>query len=505
MSINYGEPQKSSPLSQHGSKMTALSKLSGVSTLAPGVFDMLKIGIGPSSSHTLGPWRAAERFVKTLVNSHNPGAISRVWVELYGSLALTGKGHGTDIALMLGLSAWDPVTVDLEQVREEPKRIEQEGTLQLAGQQSLNFHPSRDIVYHRDQRLPDHANGMKFYAESHGGTVIAVTEAYSIGGGFVLFAGDSQDQSKRKVPFDVTTGARLLQYCNEHQASIAEIARANELSVMTDAQLSFGLKAIWDVMQGATHRGCRAKGVLPGELQVHRRAPELMQRITSLEVSEHLDEWFQSLSETKPEFARTIKLVGTFAMAVNEENASFGRIVTAPTNGSAGVIPAVLLYFRYFSGKLVSDTDIEDFLLVTSLIGGIFKTGATISAAMGGCQAEIGVSSAMAAAALTEGLGGTPQQAVMAAEIAMEHHLGLTCDPIGGLVQIPCIERNSMGAIKAITAAHLALESDTTRAKVSLDAVVKTMWDTAQDMNTRYKETSLGGLAVNVPVSIPEC
>jgi L-serine dehydratase len=476
-----------------------------VPTKAPGVFEMLKIGIGPSSSHTLGPWRAAQRFAQSLISSFDVGQIARVWVELYGSLALTGKGHGTPIALMLGLSGYDPVTIPLEFIEQEPKRIEREKNLNLAGQRTIPFSPNQDILYHKDKQLPNHANGMMFYAQSSDGSILRENRAYSIGGGFVVFDGDDQEINPRLVPFDVTTGKQLQKYCQTQNASIAQIARANELTSMSESKLSDGLAEIARIMVAATHRGCQAKGLLPGELQVHRRAPDLIKRISKVDLSPDPQQWLSSLRETSPEFARTLKLVGTFAMAVNEENASFGRIVTAPTNGSAGVIPAVLLYFQYLSGKDVSNQDIENFLLVAGVIGGIFKTGATISAAMGGCQAEIGVSSAMAAAALTEGLGGTPEQAVMAAEIAMEHHLGLTCDPIGGLVQIPCIERNSMGAIKAITAAHIALESDTSRAKVTLDAVVKTMWDTAQDMNHRYKETSLGGLAVNVPVSVPEC
>lgn len=475
------------------------------SSHVPGVFEMLKIGIGPSSSHTLGPWRAAERFVDMLRKAGMLAEVERLRVDLYGSLALTGRGHGTDIALVMGLSGADPVTVALPDVQSVPARVKAARALMLAGTHEVRFEYGDDLVYHRSERLTGHANGMVFTAFGPSGSELRSCTAYSIGGGFVVVEGEDQATHAREVPHVVSTGEALLSCCRDGGSKIADIARANELAHCTDAELSDGLDAIWSVMRDAVHRGCLASGTLPGGLEVHRRAPDLVRRVTGMDVSTQADEWFETLAQTHPEFARTLKLVGAFSIAVNEENAAFGRIVTAPTNGSAGVIPAVLLYYRYFSSRPVSERDIHDFLLVAGLIGGIFKTGATISAAMGGCQAEIGVSSAMAAAALTEGLGGTPEQAVMAAEIAMEHHLGLTCDPIGGLVQIPCIERNSMGAVKAITAAHIALESDTTRAKVSLDAVVKTMWETAQDMNTRYKETSLGGLAVNVAVSLPEC
>ncbi|TVQ24898.1 MAG: L-serine ammonia-lyase [Spirochaetaceae bacterium] len=466
---------------------------------------MLKIGIGPSSSHTLGPWRAAEGFVLQLKGAGVLHAVTRVRVELYGSLALTGRGHGTDIALIMGLTGADPVTVPLEDVHAVPQRVRSEQRLNIAGAHAVRFEYNDDIVYHRDQRLPGHANGMIFSAVDGAGETLLSSTAYSIGGGFVVFEGDEHTDAGRTVPHDVSTGAALLACCRSTSCSLADIARENELAHCTETELDAGLAAIWRVMREAVHRGCSASGILPGGLEVHRRAPDLVRRVTGIEIPANADDWFARLENTQPDFARTLKFVGAFSIAVNEENAAFGRIVTAPTNGSAGVIPAVLLYYRYLSPMQVSERDVYDFLLVAGLIGGIFKTGATISAAMGGCQAEIGVSSAMAAAALTEGLGGSPEQAVMAAEIAMEHHLGLTCDPIGGLVQIPCIERNSMGAIKAITAAHIALESESERAKVSLDAVVKTMWETAQDMNTRYKETSLGGLAVNVAVSIPEC
>lgn len=475
----------------------------------PGVFEMLKIGIGPSSSHTLGPWRGAARFAEDLINRNLVHDTKRVGVELYGSLALTGKGHGTDIAVILGLSGADPVTVPLSEVSELPRRVRHDGVLLLGGITPVPFIYERDIRFFRNERLPEHANGMVFFAEGDDGVMLVRQTAYSIGGGFILFEGDDQHATEDTALYDLSTGASLLQHCRAHGTSIAAIARENELAraqgLLTEAELDEGLIHIWHVMRDAVHRGSQQRGMLPGELHVQRRAPDLIQRVTKQTVLPDPDRWLEQLSDLNLGFAGILTVVGAFSIAVNEENAAFGRIVTAPTNGSAGVIPAVLLYYRYLSNRTVTDTDVANFLLVAAAIGGIFKVGATISAAMGGCQAEIGVSSAMAAAALTEGLGGSPEQAVMAAEIAMEHHLGLTCDPIAGLVQIPCIERNSMGAIKAITAAHIALESESALAKVSLDAVVRTMWQTAQDMNMRYKETSLGGLAVNVAVSVPEC
>ncbi|MFW5693902.1 MAG: L-serine ammonia-lyase [Alkalispirochaeta sp.] len=492
---------------------------------------MLKVGIGPSSSHTLGPWRAAEAFVAELAAANLLPRVGGVRVILYGSLALTGMGHGTDVAVMMGLSGADPVTVPLPQVTAVPRSIRETGTLRLAGDAPIPFNPDTHIEYRRQERLPDHANGMRFQAWSHGEPAPFLERtAYSIGGGFVVWDdpahhghGARHDPPKATAPHDLSTGDTLLAACRREGCSIAEIARANERATRSDAEIDSSLMEIWRVMRDSVHRGCRHPGILPGGLEVTRRAPSLAARLTEVAVPEDPEQWLAALAESPDDFSRVLKLVGCFSMAVNEENASFGRIVTAPTNGSAGVIPAVLLYYRYFSGRTEGSgsprssnraaasrpggtpREVINFLLVAGVIGGIFKSGATISAAMGGCQAEIGVSSAMAAAALAEGLGGTPEQAVMAAEIAMEHHLGLTCDPIGGLVQIPCIERNSMGAIKAITAAHIALESDSSLAKVSLDEVVRTMWATAQDMNDRYKETSLGGLAVNVSVRIPEC
>lgn len=483
----------------------------------PGVFDMLKVGIGPSSSHTLGPWRAAAGFLADIrAGDESPAAqgssfVVSVTVDLYGSLALTGRGHGTDIALMMGLAGADPVTVPVEEVHRVPAEIARTHRLRLGGIREIDFNPETHIRYHPAERLPYHANGMIFTALDGDGQTVTTATVYSVGGGFVVRDGDAQDaggQSERTLPWPVTSGADLINHCRRGSRSIAEIVRDNERVHRSEAAIDDGLDEIWRVMREAVYRGCTTRGTLPGGLEVSRRAPDMVARILA-QPAEDITEWLNVVSTTAQDFSRVLKLVGAFAIAVNEENAALRRIVTAPTNGSAGVIPAVLMYYTYFSGRAddraVSATEIGNFLLVAGAVGSIFKHGATISAAMGGCQAEIGVSSAMAAAALAEGLGGSPAQALMAAEIAMEHHLGLTCDPIAGLVQVPCIERNSMGAIKAITAAHIAVESDVERAKVTLDDVVKTMWDTAQDMNSRYKETSLGGLAVNVSVRVPEC
>lgn len=478
----------------------------------PGVFEMLKISVGPSSSHTLGPWRAAQMFAVEVAALDDAEALSRISVELYGSLALTGDGHGTDIALLMGLSGADPVTVPIEQVQTLPEAIRESGRLNLPWGGGIEFRQSRDIIYHRETQLPFHANGMVFsaFGGPEGERLMRRSTMYSVGGGFVVREGEENlEAESSETPYPISNGNDLLGYCDREGLTLADVIRRNERLLRSDGEIHAGLLAIWEVMREAILRGCRTRGTLPGGLDVTRRAPDLFARVLPLPETafSSVEEWASHLTGGSYSFSLILKLVGAFAIAVNEENAAFGRIVTAPTNGSAGVIPAVLAYFVYLSDRAgqVGPKEIVDFLLVAGAVGAVFKYGATISAAMGGCQAEIGVSSAMAAAALAEGLGGTPAQALMAAEIAMEHHLGLTCDPIRGLVQVPCIERNSMGAIKAITAAHLAIDSDASRAKVSLDDVVKTMWATAQDMHSRYKETSLGGLATNVSVHITEC
>ncbi len=469
------------------------------------VFDMLKIGVGPSSSHTLGPWRAAQRFVHELESQHAFGAVARVEVHLYGSLALTGKGHGTDIAVMLGLCGEDPVTIPVEDVRRLPERIRTNRHLPLGGVREIDFDPEAHIVFWFFQSLPFHANGMTFKAFDEAGDLCYEATYYSIGGGFVVQEHEERSGHTVQLPYPIDSGAQLAGYCAARGCAIWEIVYDNELSWRPAPETRAGLLRIWEVMKQCAYLGCHTEGVLPGGLQVVRRAPELHRKLMGAVPYSDADAWIAAIRSRPCNFTEILKWIGCFAMAVNEENASFSRVVTAPTNGAAGVIPAVLLYYVCFSGQPVGEEEIVRFLMVAGEVGSIFKKGSTISAAMGGCQAEIGVSSAMAAAALTEAQGGSPDQALMAAEIAMEHHLGLTCDPIGGLVQIPCIERNSMGAVKAITAANIALESDPAKAKVSLDSVIKTMWETAQDMNTKYKETSQGGLAAQISIVVPEC
>ena len=471
------------------------------------VFDMLKIGVGPSSSHTLGPWRAAERYVQELRDDKLLQRVARLEAHLYGSLALTGKGHGTDIAILLGLSGADPVTIPVQDVRRIPEQIREDKLLALGGSQTIAFDPANHLVFWYNDALPFHANGLMFRCFDEDAELLHEAIFYSIGGGFVVKENEERGASLLRLPYPIESGAQLAGYCAGRQCSIWEIVQDNELSWRPAAETRAGLLKIWDVMLNCAYTGCHSEGVLPGGLNVVRRAPELHRKLLGAPTQPYLNarEWVDVIRNRPCNFNQILKWIGCFAMAVNEENAGFGRVVTAPTNGAAGVIPAVLLYYVCFSGQDVGDEEIVKFLMVAGEVGSIFKKGSTISAAMGGCQAEIGVSSAMAAAALTEALGGSPDQALMAAEIAMEHHLGLTCDPIGGLVQIPCIERNSMGAVKAITAAHIALESDPANAKVSLDNVIKTMWETAQDMNTKYKETSQGGLATQISIVLPEC
>lgn len=470
------------------------------------VFDMLKIGIGPSSSHTLGPWRAAEDFVQELVAKHQLSQVQDIIIELYGSLALTGKGHGTDIAILMGLSGADPVTVPVEEVSIIPRRIASQKVLSLNGSHSIHFDPDKNIQLFPSQVLPGHTNGLILKAFSKSGQLSLASTYYSIGGGFIQQEGKvKHHKTAIALPFPIQCGADLEACCKKTRKSIAATVLENEKIWRTPEVIETELWEIWQVMKSCVYRGCHTEGELPGGLNVKRRAAAINQKLLGEVHYSSVEEWIEIIRSKHFTFDAILKWIGCFAMAVNEENANFGRIVTAPTNGASGVIPGVLFYFICFSGKYVTRKDILNFLLIAGEIGSIFKKGATISAAMGGCQAEIGVSSAMAAAALTESLGGNPHQAVMAAEIAMEHHLGLTCDPIGGLVQIPCIERNSMGAIKAITACNIALESDPNSAKVSLDEVIKTMWETAQDMHTKYKETSQGGLATNISISVPEC
>ncbi len=468
------------------------------------IFDMLKIGVGPSSSHTLGPWRAAERWIKELRETQCFLEVVKVKIYVYGSLSLTGKGHATDYAILLGLSGADPEQIPIENIHPLVKRVHDSHVLSFGDEVPLPFDPTSDIIFER-KFLAYHANGLKFEATLKSGSK-KVKTYYSIGGGFVVVEERKNAKRNRETfqsfPFPIEKGTELLGYCEREQKPISEIVLDNERSLRSDAEIDKQLHRIWDTMLECMYLGCHTQGSLPGGLNVHRRAYALNHSMLSdITKYNNATEWLTTIRETEVKFRQILKWVSCFALAVNEVNASLGRVVTAPTNGSAGVIPAVLMYYMVIENHAADFGHIKKFLMVAGEIGSIFKKGATISAAMGGCQAEIGVSSAMAAGALTELMGGTPAQVLMAAEIAMEHHLGLTCDPIGGLVQIPCIERNSMGAIKAINAAELAMGSDPDDAKVPLDKVVQTMWETAKDMSSKYKETSEGGLAIGVNLS----
>lgn len=468
------------------------------------VFDIFKIGIGPSSSHTLGPWRAAQQFVQALQQQDVLGSVVQVKILLYGSLAKTGKGHGTDIAILLGLCGHDPVTFAVDQLDTTIADIHRLHQLKLGGNHEVSFFAEDDLLFLFDQSLPYHPNAVTFQAFLSTGKAISETY-YSIGGGFVVKeGGNSNALTEVDLPFPIDTADELLHWCRKTGLKISEVVMENEQAWRPESNTKEGLLQIFTIIKECIYRGCHTKGCLPGGLNVARRAAGLNKKLIGDRSYTNFDEWLEAIRQTGNGFQNILDWVSCFALAVNEENASFGRVVTAPTNGAAGVIPAVLMYYIVFCDGY-SEERILQFLLTASEIGSIFKKGATISAAMGGCQAEIGVSSAMAAAALTECLGGSQRQVLMAAEIAMEHHLGLTCDPIDGLVQVPCIERNTMGAIKAITASQLALQTNPDNAKVSLDAVVKTMWQTALDMNSKYKETSDGGLAINIPISLPEC
>ena len=467
------------------------------------VFDMFKIGVGPSSSHTLGPWRAAMRCIDTIKQKASVSAVVSVTVLLYGSLAKTGKGHGTDIAVLLGLCGEDPVTIDVNSITPKINAIIADSRLLLNGEIAINFDVSKQMQFLYHETLSYHPNGISFLVELQNGDNWCET-FFSVGGGFVVKEGESNGgKTAVDLPFPINTADDLLHWCMKGMA-IHEVVMENEGAWRTESATRKGVLQIWNSMKDCTFRGCHAQGELPGGLQVRRRAFDLNKRLINDQDYKDYAGWIEAIKKGGNGFKYTLDWVSCFALAVNEENASFGRVVTAPTNGAAGVIPAVLQYFIAFCDGN-NEEKIIRFLLTASEIGSIFKKGATISAAMGGCQAEIGVSSAMAAAALTESMGGTQRQSLMAAEIAMEHHLGLTCDPIGGLVQIPCIERNTMGAIKAITASQLALQSSPDYAIVSLDKVIKTMWDTALDMNSKYKETADGGLAIHIPLSLPEC
>ena len=462
------------------------------------VFDMLKIGVGPSSSHTLGPWRAAEKFLAELRSQNIINQVHRVKVDLYGSLSLTGKGHATDLAVMLGLSGADPEYVPIDAINTIIEDIKINNEILLDNEFKIHFNIVSDIFFNKNF-LPFHANGLIFTAYTEDSEYSSTF--YSIGGGFVVK--EEEDTNKKSeikcaFPFPIDKATELLNFCHAENKKVSEIVYENEKSMRSEVEIHTELIRIWNTMLECMYIGAHTEGTLSGGLNVRRRAYDMHTNLIGIANYNSPQEWLQCIRQTEVKFRQILKWVSCFALAVNEVNASLGRVVTAPTNGSAGVIPAVLMYYMVIENHQADEAQIKQFLMVAGEIGSIFKKGATISAAMGGCQAEIGVSSAMAASALCELMGGTPDQVLVAAEIAMEHHLGMTCDPIGGLVQVPCIERNTMGAIKAINAAELALETDAKNTLVPLDKVVATMWETAKDMNSKYKETSEGGLAIGV-------
>ena len=457
--------------------------------MAVSTFDLFKIGVGPSSSHTVGPMRAAARFAqKWLEENGNLERTARVRAEVFGSLALTGRGHGTDKAVLMGLEGHMPNLIDPDVIPAALERIRGEKKLMLLGKHEIAFDEKHDLIMNKRQKLPFHTNGMRFTAYDASGNELATRDYYSVGGGFVVNQDEAAEDrivaDTTELPYPFHSGNELLAQCEAHGLTIAALMFANEHAWRSGTEIREGLRELWTAMQNCVQRGIREEGTLPGGLHVKRRAPALFNELSS-----------------KPEAAMrdpltTLDWVNLYALAVNEENAAGGRVVTAPTNGAAGIIPSVLHYYdRFCPGS--NEQGIFDFLLTASAVGILYKENASISGAEVGCQGEVGVACSMAAAGLTAALGGTPGQIENAAEIGMEHNLGLTCDPIGGLVQIPCIERNAMGAVKAINASRMALRGDG-KHKVSLDKVIKTMRDTGRDMQDKYKETSRGGLAVNV-------
>ncbi len=457
--------------------------------MALSLFDMFTIGIGPSSSHTVGPMRAALRFARALEAGGGLERVASVTVELFGSLGATGKGHGSDKAVLLGLEGETPEGVDTDAVPARVAAIHERGSLVLLGRRPIAFRPAEHVIFHRRQSLPKHPNGLRFVASGPGGEALEAREYYSVGGGFVVdgqggeAVGGAGAVGTGVVPYPFRTGAELLALCERHGLSISTLVLANESALRPEAEVREGISRIWRAMQECVRRGCEREGVLPGGLKVKRRAATLHRRLRA-----------DAAGDSDP--LKVLDWVNLYALAVNEENAAGGRVVTAPTNGAAGIIPAVLHYY-WRSARNADDEGTMRFLLTAAAIGMLYKMNASISGAEVGCQGEVGVACSMAAAALTEVLGGTPEQVENAAEIGMEHNLGLTCDPVGGLVQVPCIERNAMGSVKAINASRLALQGDG-RHKISLDKVIATMRQTGADMRTKYKETSRGGLAVNI-------
>ena len=460
--------------------------------MAVSVFDIFKIGIGPSSSHTVGPMRAARMFTERLAHQGLLDTCAKVEVKLYGSLGSTGKGHGTDKAVLLGLEGHDPESVDVGAIPALLEAIRSTGLLRVGGVHPVVFKEKDHLAFYRRETLPFHPNGMRCIAYGADGAELLNRCYYSVGGGFVVSDEVAADGNKQKVlapdttvlPLPFHSGDELLERCKAEGISIAELMRRNERHWRTDAEIDAGLQKIWTVMQACVVRGCRTQGVLPGGFKVKRRAADLYTKLCA-----------------NPEMAlrdplQVLDWVNLYALAVNEENAAGGRVVTAPTNGAAGIVPAVLHYYVRFVATS-TPSGVVDFMLTAAAIGMLYKENASISGAEVGCQGEVGVACSMAAAALCAVMGGTPEQVENAAEIGMEHHLGLTCDPVGGLVQIPCIERNAIASVKAINAARMALHGDGSHF-VSLDKVIKTMRETGADMMTKYKETARGGLAVNI-------
>jgi L-serine dehydratase len=453
------------------------------------VLDLFKIGVGPSSSHTVGPMRAARRFAQSLADARLLDRVARVRTDLYGSLALTGRGHATDRAIILGLSGERPESVDPTAIEALVEHIRAEKRLRLVATHAVDWKEPRDLLFHQQEFLATHPNGMRFTAFAADGTVLANGEFYSVGGGFVVSREEAASGETGATPppdpvrYPFSTAAELLATGRDHGLSIADIVRANELAWRPAAETDAALDRIWQAMEACIERGCRAEGILPGGLRVRRRAPRLFQSLTARgRTSDPLT---------------TLDWVSLFALAVNEENAAGGRVVTAPTNGAAGVIPAVLAYYaRFVPGA--SAEGIRTFLLTAGAVGMLYKKNASLSAAEMGCQGEVGVACSMAAAGLAAVMGGTNAQIEEAAEIGMEHNLGLTCDPVAGLVQVPCIERNTMGATKAVNAARLAVLYGDGKHHVPLDRVIETMRQTGLDMHGKYKETSQGGLSVNL-------
>lgn len=489
------------------------------------VFDIFKIGIGPSSSHTMGPWKAALDFAESLKTENKISKVVKIQIELFGSLAKTGKGHGTDMGVMMGLLGEIPEEIDPDKIPALISKIHKEKKIHLLQEKEISFYPSKDIIYTFDEQKGilskeklSHPNTLIISCQIKNKNKI---EEYkikyvSIGGGFIE-KGKQKNKSNKNFIYSINSAQDLIDNCKKNNFSIVDLIKKNELCHKTKEELNIFLDKIIRTMLESVYHGCHTEGIIPGGLNVHRRAKEIYQSLTEKSkdkptyekkpTKKTIDEWVNFINKESKNFTNTSNWVACFALAVNEENACYRKIVTSPTNGSAGVIPAILLYSICLDNtpNRLSIQQQRDFLFCAGEIASLFKKGSTISAAAGGCQAEIGVSSAMAAAALTMLKGGNIYQIMTASEIAMEHHLGLTCDPIKGLVQIPCIERNTMGAMKAIMASNLAFYTDYKKTVVHLDEIIKTMWQTAKDMNSKYKETAEGGLAQHVSVKFSEC